>query len=289
MKRKIIILLIFITGITSNCIFSQEQNDVKDLQPLKILYKHIDSTELYMYFYYPANYKCGKNRSAIVFFFGGGWTGGSVNQFTEQAKYFASRGMIGITADYRVKKRNNTTPFDAVRDAKSAIRFLRTNAEILGINPQKIVAAGGSAGGHLAAATGIIKGLEEPGEDLSVSSVPNAMVMLNPVFDNGPGGYGYDRVGDRYKEISPIHNIAPGNPPAIVFFGTKDKLVPVKTAEEFKQKMEAAGNRCELFLYDGQEHGFFNSWHPEYYKKTVYEVDKFLASLGFLKGKPTVK
>ena len=263
------------------------QNDTHSV-PLKIRYKKIDSTELYLYGYYPNNYNACKKHPAIVFFFGGGWIGGSPTQFTEQAKYFASRGMIAMTADYRVAKRNHTTPFDAVRDAKSAIRFVRENAAILGVDPNRIVASGGSAGGHLAAATGIIKGLEQPGEDTTVSSRPDALILFNPVFDNGPGGYGYDRVGDRYKEISPFHNIAPGDSPTILFFGTKDKYVPVKTIKAFQNKMQEAGNRCDLFLYEGQGHGFFNYRHHEYYKKTMLEADKFLISLGFLSGKPAI-
>jgi acetyl esterase/lipase len=258
-------------------------SSLPDSVPLKVRYRKIDSTELFLHMWYPPDYDPAQKYPAIIFFFGGGWIGGGPTQFTEQAKYFARRGMIAMTADYRVKKRNNTTPFDAVRDAKSAIRFLRQYAGILGVDPQKIVASGGSAGGHLAAAAGIIKGLEPPGEDTAISSRPDALVLFNPVFDNGPGGYGYDRVGERYREISPFHNIAPGDPPTILFFGTKDKYVPVATIKAFQKKMQDAGNRCDLFLYEGQGHGFFNSWKPEYYEKTMREADKFLVSLGFLK------
>lgn len=257
--------------------------------PLKIRYKKVDSTELYLYVFYPRDYQCSKKYPAIVFFFGGGWIGGSVAQFREQAKYFSGRGMIAMTAEYRVKSRNYTTPFDAVRDAKSAIRFMRENAKIIGVDVHRIVASGGSAGGHIAAAAGIIKGLEEPGEDTTISSRPDALILFNPVFDNGPGGYGYDQIGERYREISPFHNIARGNPPTILFFGTEDKLVPVRTIRAFQKKMKEAGNRCDLFLYEDQGHGFFNINHPEYYKKTVWEADKFLTSLGYLSGKPTIK
>ncbi|HHJ10808.1 MAG TPA: alpha/beta hydrolase [Bacteroidetes bacterium] len=258
---------------------------LRDSLPLKVRYKKIDSTELYLYIYYPPAYVSGEKHPAIVFFFGGGWIGGSVQQFAGHAKYFASRGMVAMTAEYRVKSRNHTTPFDAVRDAKSAIRFIRAYADVLGVDPHRIVASGGSAGGHIAAAAGIIKGLEESGEDTTVSSRPDALVLFNPVFDNGPGGYGYDRIGERYREISPFHNIAPGDPPAILFFGTRDQLVPVKTIKAFQKKMQAAGNRCDLFLYEGEKHGFFNYSHPEYYKKTIHEADKFLTSLGFLSAK----
>jgi dienelactone hydrolase len=68
------------------------------------------------------------------------------------------------------------------------------------------------------------------------------------------------------------------------FLGTKDKLIPVSTAEYYKTVMEKVGSRCDLHLFDGQEHAFFN--RPLYFTKTLVIVDEFLASLGYLKGKP---
>jgi acetyl esterase len=254
------------------------------------IYKTAGKTNLSMKLYYPTVRDKGKPIPAIAFFFGGGWVGGNIEQFIPQAGYFASRGIIAILVDYRVKNRNQTTPFEAVSDAKSAIRYLRQNAKRLGIDSNRIAAAGGSAGGHLAAAIGNIVGLEQKGEDLSVSSKPNALLLFNPVFDNGPDGYGLEACGGeaRYREISPIHNIRKGAPPTIVFLGTKDRLIPVATAERYKKLMEEAGSRCDLHLYEGQDHGFFNFGRKEgKFLQTLYQADLFLADLGFLKGKPT--
>jgi len=251
-----------------------------------ILYKQVNSTSLYMHIDYPPAYDSSLSYPAVVFFFGGGWNGGSIGQFAPHAEYFASRGMICFRADYRVKSRQGTSPFESLKDAKSAIRYLRAHASELGVDPDKIVASGGSAGGHLAAATAVIDGFNEKGEDLSLSCVPNALVLFNPVFDNGPGGYGFDRVGEAYKEFSPIHNIREGMPPAVVFLGTEDKLIPVETAEYFKTVMEKVGSRCELFLYEGEGHGFFNYRNLENYNSTVERTDQFLISTGFLQGKP---
>ncbi|MEX0982953.1 MAG: alpha/beta hydrolase [Bacteroidales bacterium] len=232
--------------------------------------------------FYPPNMVTGQKYPAIIFFFGGGWNEGSVQQFEPHAIHFAKRGMITVRADYRVKSRHGTTPFEAVEDAKSTIRFLRENSELLQIDTSRIAASGGSAGGHLAAAAGTLKGLDNPAENMSISSRPNALVLFNPVFDNGPNGYGYDRIGERYLEISPIHNIREGTPPTIVFLGTEDRLIPVETAKTYKQKMEAAGSRCDLFLYEGQKHGFFNYSHIENYQQTLKEADKFLVSLNYI-------
>jgi acetyl esterase/lipase len=170
------------------------------------------------------------------------------------------------------------------------VRWIRKNSKRLGIDPNRIAAGGGSAGGHVAATTGVVSGLEEAGEDTKVSSQANALLLFNPVFDNGPTGWGHARVKDRYQEISPIHNIAKGAPPTIVFLGKKDKLIPVATAESYTKKMAAVGSRCDLHLYENQPHGFFNeSRNPKHYYLTVLEMDRFLGSLGWLEGNPTIK
>lgn len=250
-----------------------------------VTYKTVDTFNLNLYFINPPGFNAKRKYPVLIFFYGGGWLNGDINQFERQAKYFASRGLITVLAEYRIFKLHHSTPFDAVADAKSAIRYLRIHSDSLRIDAAKIIAGGGSAGGHLAAAADLTQ-LEAPGEDQRISSRPNALVLFNPVFDNGPGGYGHDRIGERYPLISPLHNIKRGAAPSIVFFGTDDNLVPVSVAELYKKKMEEKGNRCELFLYQNQKHGFFNN--EQYFFKTVRQSDIFLRSLGYLKGRPTV-
>jgi len=266
-------------------VFSQSQ--FPSIEPEKLEYKTIDTVHLYLHIYRPKNFDKNKTYNAIVFFHGGGWNQGNYKAFKRQSAYLASRGMIAISADYRVRRLHGTTPFDAVEDAKSAIRYVRKHARELNINPNMIAAGGGSAGGHLAAVCGNIPGLEPKGEDLSVSSKPNALVLFNPVYDNSKNGFGYNRMEGRYKEISPLHNIKKGAPPTIVFFGTKDKTTPVASSKAYEKKMKAAGSRIELNLYEGAEHGFFNK--SPYLEDTLYKADVFLTSLGYLTGKPTIK
>ncbi len=253
------------------------------------VYKSIGDTRLSLYIFEPTGHKATDRRPAAVFFFGGGWNGGTPTQFEPHCRYLASRGMVAITADYRVKSRNGTTPFECVKDGKSAVRWVRANAARLGIDPHRIAAGGGSAGGHVAAATGTVPGLEEDGEDQTVSAVPNALILFNPVYDNGPDGYGYDRVSDRYKEISPLHNIRVGAPPTVVFLGTEDKLIPVTTAKKYEEAMKAVGSRCDTHLYENQPHGFFNKGRSgdRFYLQTVRAMDEFLISLEWLDRSPT--
>lgn len=255
----------------------------------RVFYKQIDSVNLFMDVYRPANMDSNKKYPAMVFFFGGGWSKFNVDQFESHAKYFSKRGIVCFLVEYRVSKVHNTTPIESVKDAKSAMRYIKWHAETFQIDNSKIIAAGGSAGGHLAAACALIKEHNELNDNLSIDPTPNALVLFNPVFDNGPGGYGYDRVGDIYKSFSPLHNIASSAPPTVIFLGTHDHLVPIETAKYYQKVMEKVGSRCELYLYEGQKHGFFNHKNFDYYKKTVFTTDVFLQSLGYLSESPIVK
>lgn len=257
--------------------------------PDTIIYKEIDGTSLQLVADYPPDFDKSKEYPSIIFFFGGGWNGGNTSHFEPHAKYFSQRGMICFRADYRVKSRQGTTPFESLKDAKSAMRYIREHAAGLDIDPAQIIAAGGSAGGHLAAATALISDYNEISDPISISCVPNALVLFNPVIDNGPGGYGYERVGEAYPSFSPLHNIRKGAPPTIIFLGTEDKLIPVETAEYYKVVMEKVGSRCELVLFEKEGHGFFNYNRFENYKKCVMDADNFLISLDFLGMEPQVE
>jgi acetyl esterase/lipase len=276
MKIKMVLIISFVLS-TSIC-NAQEQ----------ILYKQIDTTKLFMQVFSPKLIDSSKSYPAMVFFFGGGWSSGDKTQFINHAMYFSQRGIVCFLVDYRTKNKNNTTPFESLQDAKTSIRFIRKNATFFRIDTTKIIASGGSSGGQLAAATALIDAYSDRKDDLSISCIPNALVLFNPVIDNGPGGYGYEKIGDEYKNFSPLHNIKKGAPPTIIFLGTNDKYIPVETAEYYKKVMEKVNSKCELRLYEGQGHGFFNHKNLDYFKKTINETDQFLVSLGYLKNEPII-
>lgn len=259
-----------------------------------------EAVELEIFIFNPENHKASDKRPAIVFFFGGGWRAGTPTQFTKQCQYLADRGMVAMTADYRVLTRQGTKPTACVSDGKSAVRWIRENAERLGIDPGKVAAGGGSAGGHVAACTGVIKTLDEPTENANISSKPDALVLFNPALVLAPiegekrVSKGIEkklaqlekRIGADPKTISPAHNISQSEPPTIIFHGKTDKTVPYATAEAFTKLMLKAGHDCELVGYDRQGHGFFNANRKNgRYAETVEEMDRFLVKLGFLTEK----
>jgi len=200
--------------------------------------------------------------------------------------------MVAIVADYRVKSRHDAKPADCVSDAKACVRWVRANATRLGIDPTRIAAGGGSAGGHLAASVATLPGLDTADDDKKVSCIPDALVLFNPgtVMAPFPGldlkgfGAGLDkeRFGCEPTEISPIHHVRKGAPPTVIFHGKADTTVPYATVEKFAEVMKSVGSRCDLVGYEGQPHGFFNKAK---YDETLAAADAFLTSLGYIAPK----
>jgi acetyl esterase/lipase len=255
-------------------------------------YQSVGETKLRLWIFAPDG-PAERPRPAVVFFFGGGWTGGTPGQFHQHAKLLASRGMVAILADYRVATRHGVKVDSCVRDAKAAMRYVRANAQRLEIDPNRIAAGGGSAGGHLAAATAFVPGYEEAG---GVSSRPNALVLFNPVLVLGavPGvelpkdsiRLDSARFGVPATEISPYHHLQRGGPPAIVFHGEADTTVPFVSVQLYREKAVGLGLTCEVVSYPCQTHGFFNYGRAnnEFYEKTTARMIEFLTKLGYLAG-----
>jgi len=253
----------------------------------EITYKTIGDRELKLHVNYPPDWKPGDKRSAIVFFFGGAWRSGSVAAFKFQADYLAQRGLVAARADYRIKNKDGVSPDKCVEDARSAVRWMRKNAKLLGIDPKKLITSGGSAGGHLAACMMIPKSVEAKGDDLSISTMPQAMVLFNPVltFEHEEMMKRFDIDKSVAGKISPTKYLTKKSPPALILFGTNDKLLA--HGNEYWKKAEGLGVRAEKYIAESQGHGFFN--RSPWRERTLIAADKFLASLGYLKGEPTIK
>jgi acetyl esterase/lipase len=226
-------------------------------------------------------------RPVILFFFGGGWSRGTPIQHYAEARHFAARGYVAVTVDYRVSATDpGATPFDSLADAKSAIRFVRAHAKEWGIDPLRVIAAGASAGAQLAAAA-LSPGFDNPSDDTAVSSRPDALVLWYPVIDNGPTGYGSERIGDRYPEFSPFHLVeryAP--PPTLIFLGTKDCHLTPERAREYQERVRRTGARCDLELFENAPHAFYDYRNPapsheSLRRKCLAQADAFLRSLGY--------
>ena len=185
------------------------------------------------------------SRPAALFFFGGGFRTGDVAAFAAHAKAFVDHGYVAAIADYRILCRDGVTPAAGIEDAEAAHRWLRDHAGRLGVDSRRIVLIGGSAGGQLAAAAA----LREPAH-----LRPAALVLFNPVTDLTVGPWAEAMTPAQVAAYSASALTIDGLPPTIIFHGTADTTVPIRTARDFCARAVAAHRTCQLVEYDGLGH-----------------------------------
>jgi acetyl esterase len=242
-----------------------------------------DGGELFVDLFHPAAWTPEDRRPAIVLFFGGGWNSGEPARLAAHARRLTESGLVAITPQYRTRDSHGTTPRDALADARAALRWVRRHARELGIDPARIAAGGGSAGGHLAAASLVVEGFDHPHDDRASPVTAAALVLFNPVLDNGPAGYGFDRVEADFPAISPFHQVRAGLPPTLLLLGDSDHLVPVGTLRTYARSLRAHGTTAVLHVYPGQGHGFyFARGNPGPFDLTLQAAVTFFRDLGWL-------
>lgn len=192
----------------------------------------------------------------IVIAHGGGWYLGHPLQRNHMPRQFTDLGVTAVCIEYRIKGRTDDDPVTGLMDVKAAIRWVRNHAEELNIDPDRIIISGLSAGGHLAAAAALIDGYEHAGEDLSVSSRPDAAILwsgcVDPTIDHW-FRWCMGRLTDEAK-LSPLHNVDSGEVPFLVFQGTNDEFLDHNSHIAFRDSMTAKGNACTLHLFEGLTH-----------------------------------
>lgn len=283
-------------------------------KPLVRTYKTIDSTLLNLDIFVPSAMKPADKLPAVVFIHGGAWLAGDASVFFPHARYFASRGAVAISIEYRLAKSVTPTVADCLADCKSAMRYIRAHAAELGIDPNRIAVLGDSAGGHLAGAMGTCEGFDDPSDDLNISSTPNAMILCNPIVDMTDGGWinhiirgealakkpkpeSLIPTEDQLKlarELSPLFHVRAkgGRPPTLLMHGLDDHIVSPDQARKFAAVMQESHNRCDLVLIEGARHAFILTRYTAPESRVVEGIrkaDQFLVSLHWLSGEPTLE
>jgi|TARA_B110000467_G_scaffold164733_1_gene195341 acetyl esterase len=287
-SKKASALLILLSLLT---LTSFAANPDRPLEPIaakleptkKIVYKRVAERELALHVFNPEGHRSNHRRIAYLTIHGGGWVGGEPRKFYPFADYFARKGMVGISIEYRLlNKKRGTTVFDCVKDGRSAIRYIRTHAEELGIDPNRIIVSGGSAGAHVAVGTALFDGVDEAGENTSISSRPNGVVLYYPVIDTSSNGYGQAKIGEQWHQLSPVDNIVSGLPPMLLFHGTGDTVTPYPGVKRFQERMTQAGNDCELITHPDGPHGHLifdlNLWEDAMKRTEAFIQSIFSAS-----------
>ena len=233
----------------------------------------VGENEMKLFVFKPKDWQPSDNRSAFVFFFGGGWTRGTPLKSAATAKWAASNGMVGIAPDYRTKNRFNTSPLASVDDGRAAFAWVVDHADELGIDPSRIAVGGSSAGGHVAMWTAIEKA--PPGSDAATSpkSKPAALILKSAVTDTSPEtGYTPKRFGDDALALSPVHNLDAQMPPTLILHAALDELVHYRSAIALYNQLDSTGNECELVTFPLGGHSFsseYKQWKPKVRSKMI--------------------
>lgn len=248
--------------------------------------------ELRLHVVKPRGWAASSKHPCLISFFGGGWTNGNPERSIEWARWAADHGIVGVAPDYRTRSRFQGTPEQCVSDGRAAVCWVQEHAAELGVDPARIICAGGSAGGHVAAWTAIPgkgPGADDPG---APDPLPVALVLFNPVTDTKDSGYGgakrFDGSADRALACSVPDRMPTKMPPAIVFHATADTTVPYGNSVDFRDKLLASGNRCELITFQGLGHSYYSSKYgaegAAAKEKTKQEMERFLGELGLIRA-----
>ena len=250
------------------------------------VYKESAGKPRQMEIYFPPKHDPAKSTvPGLILFHGGGWGGGSLGQFRAACHYFASRGLVCATAEYRMLSKEEAKELPegetrkrvCITDAKSAIRWFKQHAAELGIDPGRIITGGGSAGGHISVLSTLNPGLNDPADPQDIDTSVVAYLLFNPAFSPSD---------DEDAEIDVLRYLKADMAPAIVFFGDQDNW---KTGWDVAlAKLKELGNTTiDEQIAPGQGHSFFNKdpWRTV----TLRAADRFLVEQGLLEGEPTLE
>ncbi len=265
--------------------------DIKVLEK-EITYKKVSGQELTAYMFYTESSQQKNENTAIALFHGGGWVFGDPSEFFEACKRYARKGYITFSFQYRLSRNEDgtypnptITPVESTKDARSAIRWLKENAETLKINPDKIVVGGQSAGGQLAMSTALLDNINENTDNLQINPKPVALLLYSSNVNTMEAWIDM-LLGNRREEIwsiSPYHNLKKEMPPVIEFRGDQDDQVLPYTVGMFKAKMLELGNYYEEHVYPGMKHYLApdNKKYATYFDEEILEkTDAFLEKFG---------
>jgi len=211
----------------------------------------------------------GKLHPAVLIVHGGGWAGGSRGAAREIniGTTLAAKGYLCLSIDYMLGKPGGTNVCfpQNIHDCKTAVRWLRANAEKLKIDPTRIGAIGGSAGGHLVAMLGATQpadGLDpkEPYGDQSCA-ISCVVDLYGPVdtenwHDISALRQKQSEAPELYKKFSVLTYLDPKDPPVLIIHGTADKTVDHQQSVTFAAALKKAGIEHELVTVEGGVHSF---------------------------------
>ena len=221
-----------------------------------MVYKRTGDASLKATFFYPEQNTNKSRFPVIVFFFGGSWVKGSLNQFYEHAVHFRNLGFVSVLADYRVTLRHRSTPQESMSDAETLMQFLYDSSAKLRIDTTALFLCGASAGGQLALST-IFR---QP-----AVRCPRAIILFMPVINVNAD-----------PALSPMSHLHAGTPPILIFYSNRDEVINPSDIEKYREYSESLGNSIKLVELNNDGHYF-----PEgrLLDSTIIQCERFIQNL----------
>ena len=242
------------------------------------VYRISDGVSQDLRVYYPDGWTSGDPRDCVILFHGGSWKGGDKNQFSSVCNYFAKRGLVAITANYRVLTdaeiallpSGSSLKAPCVKDAKSAIRWAKSNHATLGIDPNRVIAGGNSAGGHISVLAALADEQNNADDPVGVNTNVLAFLLWNPAFTL--------EANESTSEVNAFVHYDKPLPPAIFMFGDQDGWK--SASDELFRQMRGRGDTAQYWVAKDVGHMF---WFSEpWLTQTTLRADRFLVDMGIL-------
>jgi acetyl esterase/lipase len=291
MKKFSILFVLIIFAPATN--FAQEIEVTQE----KMIYKEINGQNLAVHVFYAPEIMKKSDNPVIALFHGGGWVFGSPEEFYEACRRYARKGFVTFSFQYRLSINEDESyphpeisPIECVKDARSAIRWIRENAKTLKIDPERVVVGGQSAGGQLALSTALLDDINEETDNKDISPIPDALLLFSSCY-NTMEAWIDNLLGDRRTriwDISPYHNLKSDMPPVLAFHGDTDRQVLFYTVLFFYDRMKELGNEYELETFEGKDHYLGDGTIDEekyarYFDEGILvKADEFLEKLRFM-------
>ena len=196
---------------------------------------------------------------AVVMYHGGSWKKGTPGQLAQLGNYLAERGIVLVSAGYRLVGNQTEDVGDCVKDAIVAYDWVCRNAESIGVDPDRIAVGGASAGGQLGLSVALLSDSAFGEIAGSERQAPLAYLGLNPVVDTNDPRFlkTFEEYGDDFNPVALLEGGA-HLPPTFIAHGQKDAVVRLNTVERFAEIATDQGDEVEIMIFEGQPHGFFN-------------------------------
>lgn len=262
-----------------------------------IVYKRINNKSLKILMKKPRDWSVDDKRTAVIWIHGGGWQRGEAEMFLPHMEYFSKRGAVAFSIEYTLAEQNGCTVEDCLQDCIDGVTYLKDKALSFGIDTEKFVVGGDSAGGHLANCIGT-PGIYSFGkrEKTTVNCVINCNGIIDMTMKWKSALYYNDdshsistedwrNQYDRCRGLSPIFNITKNNSPMLILHGLEDRVVEPEEAMRYFYALKSQGVEVEIDLIPGVEHAFilFNyNLDNERVFKILQSVDRYLVSRGLL-------